>query len=48
MCWSHRGAILLLHVRCAAFNGKLGFGAGQLFNAQSASEPGYSCRHPIA
>jgi hypothetical protein len=33
MCWSRRGAIFLLHVRCAAFNGKLGSSFGQLFQA---------------
>jgi hypothetical protein len=31
MRWSRRGADLLLQVRCAAVNGKLGFSFGQLF-----------------
>ncbi|MGF7212932.1 hypothetical protein GGE65_007568 [Skermanella aerolata] len=33
MRWSHRGADLLLQVRCAGFNGKLGSSFGQLFQA---------------
>jgi hypothetical protein len=33
MRWSRRGADLLLQVRCAAVNGKLGFSFGQLFQA---------------
>ena len=33
MRWSRRGADLLLQVRCAGFNGKLGSGFGQLFQA---------------
>jgi hypothetical protein len=34
MRWSRRGADLLLQVRCAAFNGRLGSGFGQLFKAE--------------
>jgi hypothetical protein len=33
MRWSRRGADLLLQVRCAGFNGKLGSSFGQLFRA---------------
>jgi hypothetical protein len=33
MRWSRRGADLLLQVRCAGFNGKLGSSVGQLFQA---------------
>jgi hypothetical protein len=33
MRWSRRGADLLLQVRCAGFNGKLGSSFGQLFQA---------------
>ncbi len=33
MRWSRRGADLLLQVRCAVYNGKLGSGFGQLFHA---------------
>ena len=33
MRWSRRGADLRLQVRCAGFNGKLGSGFGQLFQA---------------
>ena len=33
MRWSRRGADLLLQVRCAVFNGALGSGFGQLFEA---------------
>jgi hypothetical protein len=33
MRWSRRGADLLLQVRCAGFNGKLGSSFGQLFHA---------------
>jgi hypothetical protein len=35
MRWSRRGADLLLQVRCAAFNGMLGSGFGQLFQAHA-------------
>ena len=35
MRWSRRGADLLLQVRCAVLNGKLGSGFGQLFKAQA-------------
>jgi hypothetical protein len=35
MRWSRRGADLLLQVRCAVLNGKLGFGFGQLFEAET-------------
>jgi hypothetical protein len=38
MRWSRRGADLLLQVRCAVLNGKLGSGFGQLFKASPASE----------
>ena len=34
MRWSRRGADLLLQVRCAIVNGKLGTGFGRLFEAQ--------------
>ena len=34
MRWSRRGADLLLQVRCAALNGKLGSAFGQLFKAE--------------
>ena len=34
MRWSRRGADLLLQVRCAALNGKLGSAFGQLFEAE--------------
>ena len=41
MRWSRRGADLLLQVRCAGFNGKLGSSFGQLFQAvDPASELG--------
>ena len=33
MRWSRRGANVLLQVRCAGFNGKLGSSFGQLFHA---------------
>jgi hypothetical protein len=36
MQWSRRGADLLR--QCAVFNGKLGFGFGQLFEANPGSE----------
>jgi hypothetical protein len=36
MRWSRRGADLLLQIRCAVVNGKLGF--GQLFKARPGSE----------
>lgn len=35
MRWSRRGADLLLQVRCAVFNGKLGSEFGQLFDAEA-------------
>jgi hypothetical protein len=35
MRWSRRGADLLLQVRCAALNGKLGSGLGQIFKADA-------------
>ena len=38
MTWFRRGADLLLQVRCAAFNGTLGPGFGQLFDVNSHSE----------
>lgn len=34
MRWSRRGADLLLQVRCAVYNGALGFGLGQRFDAK--------------
>ena len=37
MRWSRRGADLLLQVRCAILNGKLGSGLGHLFEADPAS-----------
>jgi hypothetical protein len=38
MRWSRRGADLLLQVRCAVLNAKLGSGFGQLFKASPSSE----------
>ena len=38
MRWSRRGADLLLQVRCAVLNSKVGSGFGQLFEADPASE----------
>jgi hypothetical protein len=35
MRWSRRGADLLLQVRCAILNGKLGSGPGQIFKADA-------------
>jgi hypothetical protein len=35
MRWSRRGADLLLQVRCAVFNGRLGSGFGQLFQTHA-------------
>ena len=35
MRWSRRGADLLLQVRCAVINGKLGSGLGHLFEAEA-------------
>jgi len=35
MRWSRRGADLLLQVRCAALNGKLGSSFGQLFDTEA-------------
>jgi hypothetical protein len=35
MRWSRGGADLLLQVRCAIFNGTLGSGFGQLFQAHA-------------
>ena len=37
MRWSQRGADLLLQVRCAVYNGALGFGFGQLFEPAPSS-----------
>ena len=37
MCWSRRGADLLLQVRCAVYNGTLGSGFGQRF--QPVNDP---------
>jgi hypothetical protein len=39
MRWSRRGADLLLQVRCAIVNGKLGAGFGRLFEAQDNLGP---------
>ena len=40
MRWSRRGADLLLQVRCAVYNGTLGFGFGQKFySANDVSPP---------
>ena len=47
MRWSRRGADLLLQVRCAVLNGKLGSGFGQLFKAKSRLRNGYGCLTPI-
>jgi hypothetical protein len=38
MRWSRRGADLLLQVRCAAYNGVLGSGFGQLFEPTPSSD----------
>jgi hypothetical protein len=38
MRWSRRGADLLLQVRCAVLNSKLGSGFGQLFKANPGAE----------
>ena len=37
MRWSRRGADLLLQVRCAVYNGKLGSGFGQKFHQANDS-----------
>ena len=37
MRWSRRGADLLLQVRCAVLNSKLGAGFGQIFKISPAS-----------
>jgi hypothetical protein len=39
MRWSRRGADLLLQVRCAVINGKLGSGLGHLFEAEAVANP---------
>ena len=39
MRWSRRGADLLLQVRCAVYNGALGFAFGQLFEPIPSSGP---------
>jgi hypothetical protein len=39
MRWSRRGADLLLKVRCAVYNGKLGSGAGHRFEAFANPNP---------
>ena len=39
MRWSRNGADLLLQVRCAVYNGKLGSGIGQRFERFSDAEP---------
>jgi hypothetical protein len=39
MRWSRRGADLLLQVRCAVYNGTLGFGIGHRFDAFANPEP---------
>ena len=39
MRWSRRGADLLLHVRCAVYNGTFGSGFGQKFQPASDSSP---------
>jgi hypothetical protein len=40
MRWSRRGADLLLQVRCAVVNGKLGSGLGHLFKTEADSASG--------
>src|SRR5690242_9329167 len=40
MRWSRRGADLLLQVRCAVVNGKLGSGLGHLFDTEAESASG--------
>jgi hypothetical protein len=42
MCWSRRGADLLLQVRCAVYNGKFNSRFGQKFH------PANDLIHPIA
>src|SRR4051795_9349036 len=39
MRWSRKGADLLLQVRCAVYNGKLGSGLGHLFEAEAEANP---------
>ena len=39
MHWSRRGADLLLQVRCAVYNGMLGTGFGQRFQATNDPHP---------
>jgi hypothetical protein len=39
MRWSRRGADLLLQVRCAVYNGTLGTGFGQRFQATNDPHP---------
>jgi len=39
MCWSRRGADLLLQVRCAVYNGTLGSGCGQRFQPINDAHP---------
>jgi hypothetical protein len=39
MRWSRRGADLLLHVRCAVYNGTLGSGFGQKFRPANDPSP---------
>jgi hypothetical protein len=39
MRWSRRGADLLLQLRCAIINGKLGSGLGQLFKTEAEANP---------
>jgi hypothetical protein len=39
MRWSRRGADLLLQVRCAVYNGTLGTGFGQRFQAANDPHP---------
>jgi len=39
MRWSRRGANLLLQVRCAVYNGKLGSGYGQKFHPANDTHP---------
>jgi hypothetical protein len=43
MCWSRRGANLLLQVRCAVYNGTPGSGYGQKFHSANDTHP-----HPQA
>jgi hypothetical protein len=42
MCWSRRGADLLLRVRCAVYNGTLGSGFGHRFDRIANTDPTFA------